>query len=157
MLLALFLSAFQPDLSRLGDDSYAVREWESKRCDNPLSVLMLPSRTDNPEVNDRIDRLKRKYTGPTQIQIERRVADNDYPRWVEQYFLLGRSNLSERDLFLYLVARRNSGLETWQPIFRRWPKRTCDNGTWDCPGPTLPWEFEQFKNYLDHNLGREKK
>ena len=60
-LLWLLASYFGPDLDRLGSDSFSVREWELRRCNNLLAVLLLPKTHESPEVRHRMQELRSRH------------------------------------------------------------------------------------------------
>ena len=136
--------AFAPNLDALGSDSYAVREAESRRLDNPVSVSLLPQSTDNPEVNDRIARLRKRHKPPTQLQIELRVMDNDFRRWFDQYFLLDRSGLTDWELFVLF----HSDAQKSDIFFKAWPVRKGEWKGW-LNGAIWPNEYELWRDHCD--------
>lgn len=149
-MLALLLSFFAPDVSRLGADDYQTREAETRRLDNPLSVLLLPDRTDSPEANDRIAALKRKHRPPTPLQIELRTLDEDFPRWLAQYLELNRSAVA-RDFDFYATEILNRP-EHYGPMFRALPRPPGqDYNFWF--GALLPRDFPAWLDYLDYHQG----
>ncbi len=149
-MLALLLSLFAPDVAKLGADEYATREAESQRCDNAISVLLLPDLTSSPEANDRIARLKRKHRPLSQVQIEVRTLDNDFPRWVEQYLLLNRSGIAHRfDFFETEILNRP---DHYVPLFAMLPRPRGQ--TWNFwQGMLVPRDFPAYRDYLDYHQG----
>jgi hypothetical protein len=149
-LLTLVLLAFTPDLARLGSDEYAVREWETRRCDNPLSVLLLPDATDSPEVNARVAALKRKYRPLSPVQVELRTLDADPARWATQYLALNRSALARRfDFYESEILNRP---ENYAPMFAVLPRPRHMEWNFWC-GCLMPRDFPAWNDYLDYHQG----
>jgi hypothetical protein len=146
--LTLILLAFSPDLSRLGADAYHVREWETRRCDNPLSVLLLPDATSCPEVNARIAYLRKRWRPLTPLQVELRTFDADPGRWATQYLALGRSAVARRfDFYESMILNRP---ENYGPMFEKLPvPRDRYWNFWQ--GWLMPRDFPAWLDYLDYH------
>lgn len=150
MLPTLLLLLFAPDCSKLGADEYRVREAETRRCDNPLSAALLPDRTDSPEADARIAALKRKHRPLTQRQVEVRILDDDFPRWVELYLKSNRSAIA-RDFDFYATEVLNRP-EHYVGLFTALPRRPDMQWNFWC-GPITPRDFPAWLDYLDYHQG----
>jgi hypothetical protein len=151
-LCALILSLFAPDVGRLGADDYRTREAETRPLDNPVSVALLPTATADPEANARIAYLKRRHYRPTereiQLRIELDVREADLRRWVEQYVALGRTGLSDSEVFVYLHSDPGRAVV----FFSVWPLRKGDSCNWLCGG-IWPGEYDQWRDHCDYHRG----
>jgi hypothetical protein len=152
-ILLLLLLPFAPDLGRLGAPEYHVREWESRRCDNPISALLLPDRTDCPEVCARIAALKKRWRPLSRLQVEMRTLDGDFPRWVAQYLLLGRSIVA-RD-FEFFRAEIYWSYDHCRALFAMLPPPPAAGNQWGVWGGVLfPLDYDVWLDYLDYHQGR---
>lgn len=105
MIELLLLLAGPPDLSRLGADSFDVREAEERRCDGFLRAALLPSSHDDPEVDHRVKRLRQRNLRWLRWEYAERMAlRHDFGLWLDLYFLPGRSGVAMVDVYAELRA-----------------------------------------------------
>lgn len=98
-LLALFIGP-PPDLSRLGADSFDVREAETDRSDCFLLALQLPASHPDPEVDFRVKRLRGKWLPKVDPRYwERALHASDYGAWLDWYFLPNRSQYTLQEVY----------------------------------------------------------
>lgn len=148
LLLVLFSSYFAPDLARLGDDDWNIREQEFRRCDHWLLALLLPTSHDDPEVNYRVRQLRTrnlKWLEP--VRVERVVLRQDVQAWARLYLITGHSRIArEWDTFTYLHCVEHAlalcgvleGHPAYAPGF--------------LVGTIMPGEYERYLEHLDYHL-----
>lgn len=151
MWLILFLLI--PDVQKLGDPEWRVREKYERLYTNPISGLVLPLQHDDPEIDGRAKRIRQKmivWLDLDPIAVEWRDFKRDFPFWFEKYMICGGTSLlySDGDVFVMLRNDQLRGilLEKYPPLAQT---------SWAVPGPILPNEWGQFVAYLNH-YGRTK-
>ncbi len=140
-LLWLLATYFGPDLDRLGSDSFSVREWELRRCNNLLMVLLLPKTHESPEVRHRMQELRSRHLKLLNAEFcERAVIRGDAGLWARMYLAPGRSKIARTydGAFAELfgeTARSDAMFEVLPPLgssrnFLWRPPAASDFGRW---------------------------
>lgn len=143
-LFFLFLAVFTPNIDRLGDDSYAVREWETERCGNPVSAALLPASHADPEVNYRIRTIRgRQLRSMSPEFIERTLQKTDFGEWLDRYFCPGVNLICDEDCY-YVIWEQYE----YRALLReRWADGFYD-AFYHCP------DLAGFREYCDFHRQR---
>lgn len=156
LLLLVFVLRI-PDVDRLGAEDWRLREREERRCDNPLSALLLPPSHPNPEIDFRAKQLRQRnltYFDPRAG--ERRIHAHDYEAWLYRHVVHGESlNYSPEEVFEELHSDFGRAA-LYMQLTGPEPNGYCHHDgvpAWLRAG-VMPGEYEQFLRHRDYHRCR---